>query len=112
MRALVNEGGSNISCGRAFVVYVCFLENHKPRFAMPLSERSRRSPHEYAVRVPPDIVERPTTMVSKEIECACDFCECRIATAPAAGDSYGNAEYFATFGVAKDPQNDPSRKRS
>jgi hypothetical protein len=62
---------------------VGFLENHKLRFTMPLSARSRCDPHEYTVRVTPDIVERATAMVSKEIECACDFCECLVVTSRA-----------------------------
>ena len=85
------------------MVYVGFLENHKPRFAVPLSQRSRRDPHEYAVRVPPDILDRATAMVSKEIECACDFCECLVVTTRAPGHNYGNAEYFPALRVAKDP---------
>ena len=85
------------------MVYVGFLENHQPRAAMPLSERSRRDPYEYAVRVPPDIVERATAMISKEIECACDFGERLVVIMRAAGHNHGNAEYFAALRVAKYP---------
>ena len=84
------------------MAYVCFLENHQPWFTMPLCEHSRRTPDEYAVRVAPDIVKGATTMVSKEIERVCDFCEC-IAAASVVGHNYGNAEYFAALGMAKDP---------
>jgi hypothetical protein len=85
------------------MVYVCFLKYHKARITMPLSERSRCSPQEYSVRMPPDIVEAAATMVLKEIECACDFCECRIGSTPVGGHNYGNAKYVAALGVAKEP---------
>jgi hypothetical protein len=82
---------------------VGFLENHKLRFTMPLSARSRCDPHEYTVRVTPDIVERATAMVSKEIECACDFCECLVVTSRAPGHNYGNTKYFPAFRVTNNP---------
>jgi hypothetical protein len=85
------------------MVYVRFLEYHKPRFTMSLSERSRCSPQEHPVRVPPDIVEAATAMVLKEIECACDFCECQFGSTPVGGHNHGNAKYVAALGVAKEP---------
>ena len=85
------------------IVNVCLFENHQPRVTMPLSERSRRSPHEYAVRVTPEIVEAAITMVVKEIERGCDFCDCCIAITLVDGHNYGNAEYFLALGVVKEP---------
>jgi hypothetical protein len=85
------------------IVNVCLFENHQPRVTMPLSSRSRGSPHEYAVRVTPEIVESATTMVVKEIERGSYFCECCIAITLVGGHNYGNAEYFLALGVAKEP---------
>jgi hypothetical protein len=93
------------------MAHVRFFENHQSRSGMPLSSRTRRSPHEYTIRVTLHIVETPSAMGMKKIERAGDFGECGVSVAQVGGYANWNAEYFPALGIAKEPEEDPISQR-